>query len=115
MFYKVPLTSEQIRGGLLFQVSDALSQAFTESAKQVREGGPRKEQQEMLILFENSSITPSFWESYGDEGIQDVLYFNGVAKEVIEAANIAIDFGETVENAPENCGIMSRMYRFVLV
>lgn len=111
MFHVLRLTSEQIRNGALFQISDALDRVFNESAKAAMAHQTSGNKEEMLILFENSTTNPNFWENQGKDA-QDVLYLNEAAKDAVSAAGLKFEYSDTVENAPEQCGVMSRMYRF---
>jgi hypothetical protein len=112
MYHIVPLTGEQIRTGILLQIGDALSDAFTNSAKAVTERGLRGDKEEMVIFFDNSSTNPNFWDNHGED-VQDVLYVNDAAKDAAERAGVKFTVTGTTNDAPAGRGLMSRMYRFV--
>jgi len=112
MFYVARITGDQIRGGILFQIGDAMAKAFSDSATAIYQGARGGTQDKLLILFENSMTNPDFSNDHNN-GIQDVLYFNESAKEVVTSAGLDIQFLETVEQPPESCGIMNQTYRFI--
>ena len=112
MFHIAPLTSERIREGVLFEISDALNAAFTQSAAAITERGLRGDPEEMIIHFDNPSISPSFWNNHGED-VQDVLYFNSAAKDAVERADIKLNFTGTTDELPEGRGLMSRMPRYI--
>lgn len=112
MFHIAVLKSEDVQQGMLFKINDMLDEAFTTSARAIRERGMHGDKDEMVIYFENMATDPNFYDNHSED-IHEVLYFNDSAKEVIERADIGIVFGQTVETLPQGLGVMARMYRFI--
>lgn len=86
MYYVLPLTSKEISKGTLFQILDALTGQSDASIKRALAGRDGRERKIIESFFDNSSTNPDFHEQWGD--VQDVLYLNEVAYELLKGAGI---------------------------
>jgi hypothetical protein len=109
MFHVLSLSSDTIASGAMFKISDALDKVFIDTSKAAMEGRTTGNKEPMVILFDNSALTPNYHDDTDD---QDTLYLNNAAKKAIEAAGLQFEYSGTVQKAPDNCGVMCQMYRF---
>ena len=108
-YHVLPLTTEEIANGALFHISDTLSEASAQSVKAAQEAGRRGELVELRVGFDNSSTNSAFHDQWDDE-ILDVLYMNEAAHNLLVSANLGLTFQGTVDELPQGCGTMARMY-----
>ena len=112
MFHVAHISSEEVASGILFRISDVLTNAFTKSMQLVAKRGVGGVKDEMIINFDNSATDPQFYDKV-DDSIMEILYFNDSATEVVEAAGIKLDFVSKVDQPPKHSGVMAHMVRYL--
>jgi hypothetical protein len=110
MYHIAKITDDDIRGGILFRMTDALDQAFTTSAKSILYEGKRGTPQEMAIYFDISRFASEAASTDSD----DTYYINDAAKDAMERAGVKLSYSGRVDEPPKNTGTFCRMPRYVV-
>jgi hypothetical protein len=89
-------------------IANAITNAFTDSARRVISTGRSGVAKEAIVHFDNSFTREDFNDKYSHE-VSNVLYLNDVAKSIIETSGIVLSLNGVIEEVPNTAGLMSRV------
>lgn len=111
--YTIKLSSSDIAGGALLEISDTINKEFMNSAKEANSGQGYSEKKEVLAFFENSGTRDDFNEIYGND-ITNVLHLNEEAIRILKEKELYLDIqGAKEKDIDEEWGIFIRSVIFV--
>lgn len=98
-YYVVGLKNGQVAAGALSQIADVIRTEFLETSKAVLERRLTNPVKKWAVIhFESDFLLDTGPNPYPD--YDEVLYLNGVAKEVFDRKGIQLNFIDELDNLP---------------
>jgi hypothetical protein len=114
MFNVVHLSVDDVRTGMLFQISDALHEAFTSSAKAIINEGKRGgDVDQMIIYVDNSSTNLADFLERDDSNLMEILYLNDSALNVIREYGVDLQVVDKIENPSSTAILFAYQPRYI--